>query len=132
MSLIFLLIAVVLFALLLLEGWIQFHSLSQQGRLLLRIEALEAQLATDEVEELLPASSTDEQTDVAIGSVAPLLFPLPALDGTVKSISTAGSENKEAETAPSTSTPEQIELTIGMATYNDFDGVYFTLQALQL
>jgi hypothetical protein len=30
--------------------------------------------------------------------------------------------------------PEQgnIELTIGMATYNDFDGVYFTLQALRL
>jgi len=23
-------------------------------------------------------------------------------------------------------------LTIGMATYNDFDGVYFTLQALRL
>ena len=31
-------------------------------------------------------------------------------------------------------TPAQgsIELTIGMATYNDFDGVYFTLQALRL
>lgn len=27
---------------------------------------------------------------------------------------------------------EAIELTIGMATYNDFDGVYFTLQALRL
>ena len=26
----------------------------------------------------------------------------------------------------------EIELTIGMATYNDFDGVYFTLQALRL
>jgi hypothetical protein len=27
---------------------------------------------------------------------------------------------------------EEIELTIGMATYHDFDGVYFTLQALRL
>ena len=25
-----------------------------------------------------------------------------------------------------------VALTIGMATYNDFDGVYFTLQALRL
>src|SRR5215217_8972172 len=27
---------------------------------------------------------------------------------------------------------EMVELTIGMATYNDFDGVYFTVQALRL
>jgi hypothetical protein len=25
-----------------------------------------------------------------------------------------------------------VALTIGMATYNDFDGVYFTIQALRL
>ena len=34
--------------------------------------------------------------------------------------------------AQPTPTQERIELTIGMATYNDFDGVYFTLQALRL
>jgi hypothetical protein len=34
--------------------------------------------------------------------------------------------------AQSTEAEERIELTIGMATYNDFDGVYFTLQALRL
>ena len=132
MSLLFLFIAAILFALLLLEGWIQFHALSQQGRLLLRIEALEVQLAADEMEEPLPTGSTDEQMNLTVGSVAPLLAPLPIIDGAVNSTSTIGSGNKETDTTPATSTPEQIELTIGMATYNDFDGVYFTLQALRL
>ncbi len=35
-------------------------------------------------------------------------------------------------TAQRTFAKEGIELTIGMATYNDYDGVYFTLQALRL
>jgi len=34
--------------------------------------------------------------------------------------------------AQSTQAEESIALTIGMATYDDFDGVYFTLQALRL
>ena len=33
---------------------------------------------------------------------------------------------------PPTEAEGKIELTIGMATYNDYDGVYFTLQALRL
>ncbi len=132
MSLLLLLIAVILFAFLLLEGWVQFHSLSQQGRMLLRIEALETQLAADGAEELLPASPTDEQKDLTVESVAPLLAPLTIPDGEVKSTPALHSVSREAATTPSTLTPESIELTIGMATYNDFDGVYFTLQALQL
>src|SRR5262249_36866259 len=42
--------AAIVSALVLLEGWIQFHALSQQGRMLLRIEALEGRPATSEAE----------------------------------------------------------------------------------
>src|SRR5579864_2484276 len=134
MSLIFLLIAAILFALILLQGWIQFHALSQQGRMLLRIEALEEgqAVADDTEEEQIPESSTDEPTDVTVGSVAPLLFPLTVTNRVANSAFPTLSASTELATTQSAPTSGNIELTIGMAVYNDFDGVYFTLQALRL
>src|SRR5436305_959143 len=121
-----LLVAVVLSALLLLVVWVQFHALSQQGRLLLRIEALEVQPTTeDDVEELSAVSLT----------VAPFSSVFTATSEEGRSTVIAPSTSVELPAMPSTPIQEQskdIELTIGMAVYNDFDGVYFTLQALQL
>ena len=127
-----LLVAVILLALVLLESWVQFHALSQQGRMLLRIEALEGHPATDKVEILSFKSSANAMTNLSIGSLAPLSSPLTATNGEVDSAPPLTSVSLEPTTIPSTTTPGNIELTIGMATYDDFDGVYFTLQALRL
>ena len=128
MSLIFLLIAVILLALILLEGWIQFHSLSQQGRMLERIEELEGRLADDDMEEWLSKGSVSAVKDLS--GVTPLSSSPTATDEEVDSVPVLTSVSMQPATTLSPS--ENIELTIGMATHNDFDGVYFTLQALQL
>ena len=71
------LVGVLLLALLIGEGWVLFQILSQQGRLLLRIEALEARLA-----EAGPAPSQARAgaAGLAVGSPAPS-FALPTLTG---------------------------------------------------
>src|SRR5438874_7313532 len=69
------LVGVVLLALLIGEGWVLFQMMSQQGRVLLRLEALEARLAEAG---LVPAPGAT--VGLAVGSPAPS-FVLPTLSG---------------------------------------------------
>ncbi|MFL5700974.1 MAG: MauE/DoxX family redox-associated membrane protein [Ktedonobacteraceae bacterium] len=69
------LVGVVALALLIGEGWVLFQVLSQHGRLLLRIEALEARLSEAG---LAPSPATEGTAGLAIGSPAPS-FALPTL-----------------------------------------------------
>src|SRR5438874_1888911 len=69
------LVGVVLLALLIGEDWVLFQMMSQQGRVLLRLEALEARLAEAG---LVPAPGAT--VGLAVGSPAPS-FVLPTLSG---------------------------------------------------
>jgi peroxiredoxin/uncharacterized membrane protein YphA (DoxX/SURF4 family) len=60
----------ILFALLIGTGWLLFHILRQQGRLLLRIEALEAQVAAHGMA-TVPARSTPSVPGLPVGRPAP-------------------------------------------------------------
>ncbi len=93
--------------LLLLQSWLLYHVLRQQGRLLLRIEPLEDWRA-----------ALEGRPWPARADAGPPPTPLSTESASMQS--------------PPPSSEEEIELTIGMATYHDFDGVYFTLQALRL
>ncbi len=119
-----LILALILLGLLALGSRVLFEILRQQGRLLLRIEEIEARL-TD------PGSSQAPLLESVNNRAAFLPSPptLPEASGTASPVSALPSNVEAAETVP---VREKIELTIGMATYNDFDGIYFTLQALQL
>jgi peroxiredoxin len=70
-------VGVVVLALLLGEGWVLFQVMSQQGRLLLRIEALEARLAEAG---LAPSQAAAGTAGLAVGAPAPG-FALPTLIG---------------------------------------------------
>lgn len=124
--------AIILLAFVLLTGWILYHALCQQGRMLLRIEALEDHLDAAEAESLSLNSLPDTitmATDSAASPSSRAAAPDDKLDFGADFADVSG----EASAAlPASEVDENIELTIGMATYNDFDGVYFTLQALQL
>jgi peroxiredoxin/uncharacterized membrane protein YphA (DoxX/SURF4 family) len=75
---------VVLLALLVLEGWLLWQMLRQQGRLLLRIEALEAQLSSNgkPVQSAIPGSSTSANPEVGLPMDTPApAFSLPDLNG---------------------------------------------------
>ena len=127
------LVGVILFALVLFVGWIQFHALCQQGRMLLRIEALEGQPNAAGEEVLSLKSSPHALANLSPGIAAPGLSSPAAPGETVAAAAAAPAAGSvESATMPWASTSSNIELTIGMATYDDFDGVYFTLQALQL
>src|SRR5947209_982431 len=108
------------------SGWVLWHVLRQQGRLLLRLEALEAELiATDlapQLDSQVTASGTltGQPVSTAVPSSTSPLTSFPA------------SVSREVAPAPPAEAEGEIDLTIGMATYHDFDGVYFTLQALRL
>jgi len=71
-----------LLALIALEGWVLLQIMSQQGRLLLRVEAIEAQLATNGMApQLAPAASAASSvTGLPVGTRAPA-FGLPNLNG---------------------------------------------------
>src|SRR5438874_1173871 len=71
------LVGVVVLALLMGEGWVIFQMMSQQGRLLLRLEALEARLAEAG---LAPSPATGATSGLAVGTPAPS-FVLPTLSG---------------------------------------------------
>ncbi len=58
--------------------------------------------------------------------------PSATTDGSGLRTSASGLERAETPSATTVSSLTPPELTIGMATYKDFDGVYFTLQALRL
>ena len=73
------LVGVVLLALLIGEGWVLFQMMSQQGRVLLRLEALEARLAEAGLVPA-PAPATGATAGLAVGSPAPS-FVLPTLSG---------------------------------------------------
>jgi peroxiredoxin len=78
----------VVFGLLALGGWLLVHLLRQHGRLLLRIEALEAQ--RDSGIAPLPSASggiTDQPPGLPVGAPAPV-FDLPGLDGHLVSLRT--------------------------------------------
>jgi hypothetical protein len=92
---------------LLIQSRLLYQILHQQGRLLLRIESLEDWRA-----------GLAGRPSPAGGDAGPPPAPLSTVPASMHS------------SPPSSE--EEIELTIGMATYNDFDGVYFTLQALRL
>jgi hypothetical protein len=102
--------------------------MKQQGRLLLRIEALEARLPPDR------GAAEPALADAGADPV-PLTSPPAAAPAALLSAS-GGSAAPAASRQPVPLPPAQedadIDLTIGMATYNDFDGVYFTVQALRL
>src|SRR5690348_12228659 len=111
-------------ALLVASGWVLWHVLRQQGRLLLRLEALEADQ---------PASSPAPQpasTGTTPGALTGQFLHTSA-PASLASLSTFPVAVVD-RAPPPTEADEELELTIGMATYNDFDGVYFTLQALRL
>jgi Methylamine utilisation protein MauE len=71
------LVGVLLLALLIGEGWVLFQSMGQQGRLLLRIEALEARLAAAGQ---APSQATASTAGRADSMPAPT-FALPTLSG---------------------------------------------------
>src|SRR5205807_3129645 len=71
------LVGVVVLALLMGEGWVIFQMMSQQGRLLLRMEVLEARLAEAG---LAPSPAAGATAGLAVGSPAPS-FVLPTLSG---------------------------------------------------
>jgi methylamine dehydrogenase accessory protein MauD len=71
------LVGLVVLVLLLAGGWLLLHVLRQQGRLLLRIEALEARLSEAGV---APSQATAGRAGLVVGSPAPS-FALPTLTG---------------------------------------------------
>src|SRR5947209_1607864 len=73
------LVGVVLLALLIGEGWVLFQMMSQQGRMLLRLEALEARLAEAGLVPA-PAPATGATAGLGVGSPPPS-FGLPTLSG---------------------------------------------------
>jgi hypothetical protein len=128
MDLVLLLALLIGVALLVGEGWVLWHVLRHQGRLLLRLEALEAE----------PAASGTAPQPAPNGTVAGALtgqlvgMPAPASPSSLTPLTAGASLSQAAAWTEPAQAEEGIELTIGMATYNDFDGVYFTLQALRL
>ena len=120
-----LLVGIIAVALLVGESWLLFQVLRQQGRLLLRIEALEAEwVVNDRAPQPAPnGTATVPVTGLPVGTPTP---PSPLTPFTAASLNWALAPTQPMEAEG------EIELTIGMATYNDFDGVYFTLQALRL
>ncbi len=108
MSLVLLIGLPVLFVWLMGAGWLLWQMLQQQGRLLLRLETVEAR--QDAASPAYPAKTAEPRQYV------PMWTPAVLADSEI----------------PATRAEGRIELTIGMATYNDYEGVYFTLQALRL
>ena len=108
MSLLLIIGFLVLFVWLIGASWLLWQMLSQQGRLLSRLEAVEA--GQDTAALAPPVRTGEPRPKPSAGAPA-------VLGSTV---------------TPSTAANEKIELTIGMPTYNDYDGVYFTLQTLRL
>ena len=74
------LVGVVVLALLMGEGWVIFQMMSQQGRLLLRMEVLEARLAEAGLAPSPAAGATGATAGLAVGSPAPS-FVLSTLSG---------------------------------------------------
>jgi Glycosyl transferase family 2 len=111
-------------------SWLLLQVVRQQGRLLLRIEALEARLPPDgSAAPRVPAAPGAESVPLAS---LPLAAPAALLPSSHGSSMQATSWQRGPVSVPSMGEEGEIELTIGMATYHDFDGVYFTLQALRL
>jgi hypothetical protein len=108
------------------SGWVLWHVLCQQGRLLLRLEALEAGLAATVSDLAAPAVLDGEPTEQTSDT------PIPASPSPLTAAASVSGATTALESAEPRDAEEEIELTIGMATYHDFDGVYFTLQALRL
>lgn len=109
-------------------SWLFLQVLKQQGRLLLRIEALEARLPPDgSAAERIPADTGMNPVPLTSPPVAAPAALLPS-----SHIAPAPAVSRPAEPLPPAREDADIDLTIGMATYDDFDGVYFTLQALRL
>jgi len=84
----------VVVVLLVVEGWFLMRVLQQQGRLLLRLEAVEAQLATNNMalQTATVGSSPPAAAGLPVGTLAPA-FGLPELDGetiTVDSLRATG------------------------------------------
>lgn len=72
----FLIFAVLIILAIITESWLCVHLLRQNGRLLLRMDALEAQVGNAE----MPAPQSNASGGLALGSVAPD-FALPSLAG---------------------------------------------------
>ncbi len=127
-ELIALLLGAVVGGLLVGGSWLLFQILCQQGRLLLRLEGLEARLSSDN------SVSQDAPTDGRTGSSSLANLPIVAPATPLVASHVSNTQSASQHRKPVTITEEEgdIELTIGMATYHDFDGVYFTLQALRL
>jgi hypothetical protein len=98
-------------ALALFHSWLLYHILHQQGRFLLRMESLEDKQEAYELRAFGPGEASAGLTQVP---------------------SVAAPDRSQPHSSEQFDDGEEIELTIGMATYNDFNGVYFTLQALRL
>jgi peroxiredoxin/uncharacterized membrane protein YphA (DoxX/SURF4 family) len=73
---------VVMLVLLIGEGWVMFQIMSQQGRVLLRLEALEARLAEAG---LAPSQAAGGTAGLAVGTAAPN-FTLPTLSGETRTL----------------------------------------------
>ncbi len=104
-------------ALLVGESWILWQIMRQQGRMLLRLESLEEK----------PIAVISDKATAVSDKATPVSEEVQAAqpsDTPTWAFSLAAEPDEPEE--------HEIELTIGMATYNDFDGVYFTLQSLRL
>lgn len=132
-------------------GWLLGQVLVQQGRFLLRLEAVETRQASQS-----PAhrAGGEQRAGLSVGTPASTssLSSPPRLASNLPRLSDRGSSGMRIEVtdtfaseptaeAPAAEAPSEtlateaegrIELTIGMACSNDYDGVYFTLQALRL
>src|SRR5207245_7667441 len=70
-------VGVLIVALVAVEGWALFHMMTQQGRLVLRLEALETQLASGGI---APQSAGGTVSGLSVGTPAPA-FSLSGLHG---------------------------------------------------
>jgi thiol-disulfide isomerase/thioredoxin/uncharacterized membrane protein YphA (DoxX/SURF4 family) len=88
MNVLILIGVVALLGVLVLQTWAIFNLLRQNGRLLLRLEAVEKQLGlADPTANAAPSTTVAALRGLPVGTPAPA-FQLPALDGTEQSIAT--------------------------------------------
>src|SRR5579859_2732743 len=127
MDMLLLILWAVLAVVFLLESWVLFQILRQHGRLLLRIEPLETRLA--ERSRAPRTADARQAVNGQAGIPQNVRPPSPGESGLSSPTVDAGLAQIPPE---QTEADERLELTIGMATYNDYNGVYFTLLALRL
>src|SRR5262249_17348834 len=97
----------------------EYRDISSRGRLDAFLQfVIENRVSATEWREIMPVLTRQSPSELEnVESVPSPLFPLVVY---------------EAPMQPTQTESEVKKLTIGMATYDDYDGVYFTLQSIRL